>query len=242
MKKRLLLVFLISFIAITGIFAQGVSVNTTGDDADASAMLDVASTTSGMLIPRMLETERTAIASPAEGLMVYQTDGTEGFYYYDGANWAQLGAGGTGTTGDIGEMFEYNTSGSSSDITVIASGIFYGWISATTGITNGVTFDDNSTADRLTATVAGDYKVDVSISFGNSINNAIVEGSIFKNGLKVDNLSFRRKLSSGDLGVTVITGIVNLSASDYIDLRFSSDGNGDIVQLEIVNTNIVKVN
>jgi len=242
MKKRLLLTFLISFIAITGVFAQGVSVNTTGDDADASAMLDVASTTSGMLIPRMLETERTAIASPAEGLMVYQTDGTEGFYYYDGTNWVQLGAGGTGTTGDIGEMFEYNTSGSSSDITVTAEGTFYGWISATTGITNGVTFDDNSTADRLTATVAGDYKVDVSISFGTSTTNHIVEGSIFKNGVKVDNLSFRRKLSSSDLGVAVITGIVNLSASDYIDLRFSSDGNGDIVQLEIVNTNIVKVN
>jgi hypothetical protein len=43
-----------------------------------------------MLIPRMTVTERSSIASPATGLMVYQTDGTSGFYYYNGTVWQRM--------------------------------------------------------------------------------------------------------------------------------------------------------
>ena len=67
--------------------AQGVAVNTSGSTADASAMLDVNSTTQGILVPRMLSTQRTGIVSPANGLLVYQTDAPAGFYFYNGAIW-----------------------------------------------------------------------------------------------------------------------------------------------------------
>jgi len=78
------------FILISlGTFAQ-VSINTDGADPDGSAMLDVKSTTQGMLIPRMDSTQRVAIASPATGLLVYQTDGTDGFYFYNGTEWVSL--------------------------------------------------------------------------------------------------------------------------------------------------------
>lgn len=60
---------------------------------NASAILDVASTTKGMLIPRMTQAQRDAIATPATGLLVYQTDGAAGFYYWDGAAFSQIGAG-----------------------------------------------------------------------------------------------------------------------------------------------------
>ena len=36
---------------------------------------------------RMTFTQRNAIVSPATGLMIYQTNSTPGFYYYDGAAW-----------------------------------------------------------------------------------------------------------------------------------------------------------
>jgi hypothetical protein len=53
---------------------------------NASAELDVASTTKGVLIPRLTQAERLAIVSPAQGLLVYQTDTVGGnlfgFYYY----------------------------------------------------------------------------------------------------------------------------------------------------------------
>ena len=62
---------------------------------DPSAIADFESTTQGVLIPRMLESERTAIANPANGLLVYQTDGDAGFYFNYGTaaspDWRILG-------------------------------------------------------------------------------------------------------------------------------------------------------
>jgi hypothetical protein len=67
----------------------GVGVNT-GASINASARLQVDSTTQGFLPPRMTAAQRAAIASPATGLMVYQTDGTEGVYVYSGGTWKSL--------------------------------------------------------------------------------------------------------------------------------------------------------
>lgn len=65
-------------------FAQSVGINGDGSTPDASAMMDVKSTDKGVLIPRMLMTERDGIANPATGLLIFQTDNTPGFYYNSG--------------------------------------------------------------------------------------------------------------------------------------------------------------
>jgi hypothetical protein len=57
---------------------------------NASAKVQIDSTTQGFLPPRMTAAQRAAIASPATGLMVYQTDGTEGVYVYSGGTWKSL--------------------------------------------------------------------------------------------------------------------------------------------------------
>lgn len=49
---------------------------------DASSMLDVSSTTTGFLTPRMTTTERNAIASPADGLIVYDVT-LKSFFHYN---------------------------------------------------------------------------------------------------------------------------------------------------------------
>lgn len=54
---------------------------------DPSAQLDVSSTSKGVLVPRMSLSDRDLIGSPAEGLLIYQTDNTPGFYYYNGSAW-----------------------------------------------------------------------------------------------------------------------------------------------------------
>lgn len=72
------------------LFAQ-VGINDDNSTPDNSAMLDVQSSTKGMLIPRMTSALRTAISSPANGLMVYQTDGVSGFYYYNSTSWQRVG-------------------------------------------------------------------------------------------------------------------------------------------------------
>ncbi|MBK6380910.1 MAG: tail fiber domain-containing protein [Chitinophagaceae bacterium] len=71
--------------------SQSLSINTTGATADPSAILDVTSATKGVLIPRMDKTQKNAIATPATGLLIYQTmpDST-GFHYYDGTQWVWL--------------------------------------------------------------------------------------------------------------------------------------------------------
>jgi hypothetical protein len=53
----------------------------------ATAALELSATDKGFLPPRMTEVQRTAISSPAAGLMVYQTDGTTGLYVYSGSKW-----------------------------------------------------------------------------------------------------------------------------------------------------------
>ena len=73
------------------------------ENPDASAALDITSTTGGLLVPRMTETQRDAISPAATGLMIYQTDGTAGFYYYNGSSWATLGAA-TSPTYNIGDI------------------------------------------------------------------------------------------------------------------------------------------
>ena len=57
---------------------------------DASAILEVSSTSQGFLFPRMTESQRGAISSPATGLLVYQTDGDEGVYIKKSFGWVQV--------------------------------------------------------------------------------------------------------------------------------------------------------
>src|SRR5678815_2471800 len=90
--NRLLIIILPLLLGFSILSAQGVGIGTT--IPDASALLDLTSTTKGVLLPRMTAAQRTAIVAPATGLQVYQTDGTKGFYYFDGATWTFMGGGG----------------------------------------------------------------------------------------------------------------------------------------------------
>jgi hypothetical protein len=71
---------------------------------DQSAILDLKSDSKGLLLPRMLAGQRTSLSQPATGLLVYQTEAPEGFYYNKGTpaapDWILLG--GTGPQGPQG--------------------------------------------------------------------------------------------------------------------------------------------
>jgi len=92
MQKRCFKIITLSIALVfsSRCFSQSVSINNTGAAADSTAILDVNSTTKGMLIPRLTGQQRTAIATPATGLLIYQTDGDTGFYYYNGTTWFLL--------------------------------------------------------------------------------------------------------------------------------------------------------
>lgn len=85
-------IFLFLFLSLFSITlkSQNAGINSTGATPDASAMLDIVSTTSGILIPRMTHANMTSIGTPATGLSVYTTDSPTGFYYYNGSLWVPL--------------------------------------------------------------------------------------------------------------------------------------------------------
>ena len=75
MKKSLLTIICIAMLLFMELrLSAQVSINTDGSQPDNSAMLDVKSTVKGLLPPRMTQSQRDAIISPAEGLMVICTD------------------------------------------------------------------------------------------------------------------------------------------------------------------------
>ncbi|MBL4706897.1 MAG: hypothetical protein JKY48_00460 [Flavobacteriales bacterium] len=76
---------IILLILSLSIHAQSVLINKNGGTPDGSAILELESTDKGILIPRMKASNRLSISSPAQALMVFQTDELVGFYYYNGS-------------------------------------------------------------------------------------------------------------------------------------------------------------
>lgn len=72
MKNLTLLCIAVSIFFING-WSQNIGINATGALPDAKAMLDISSTTSGLLIPRLTTAQRNAITSPPNGLQIYNT-------------------------------------------------------------------------------------------------------------------------------------------------------------------------
>ena len=105
MKDSLLIgwVLVLGLLAGGSAQAQGVGIGTATPDAKSA--LDIQATDRGLLIPRLTGSQRAAITAPPQGLMVYQTDTPEGFWYFGGtgplATWvfinpAPSGGGGLG--------------------------------------------------------------------------------------------------------------------------------------------------
>jgi len=86
-KIKILVIVLFAFILADNNAIAQVGVGTT--TPDASSMLDIQSSSKGVLIPRMLTTERTAITTPANGLLVFDTD-TKSFWFYNVNIWKEL--------------------------------------------------------------------------------------------------------------------------------------------------------
>jgi hypothetical protein len=89
MMKKLVTFLAFAFWFLNSL-AQSLGINTDGSIANTSALLDVKSTTKGILIPRMSKAQRNAIITPGAGLMIYQTDDTTGFHYYTGTAWLTI--------------------------------------------------------------------------------------------------------------------------------------------------------
>ena len=94
MKKNLLLIIILLCFA-TKAFSQNTfpSSGAAGigtASPNGKSILEIKSTTKGVLFPRMTKAERDAITSPPDGLIIYQTDNTPGLRIYNGTNWMKF--------------------------------------------------------------------------------------------------------------------------------------------------------
>ena len=151
MIKKLFIAAFFIFQSIAG-FTQNVAINNDNSLPDNSAILDLKSSSKGLLVPRMLASDIALISNPATGLIVFQKDGVAGFYYNKGTPgspvWQLLGttvtpavisvSGYAGAVGTIaGSSTGFVFAGPSTTVTVAAGQKIISSASAGLGLTSG---------------------------------------------------------------------------------------------------------
>ena len=155
MKKMKITIFAFAFIFSTGIIsAQNISISDVSHTADASAVLDVYSTGSGMLMPRLTSAARIGIASPATGLTVYDT-GTSSYWFFDGTAWTEV---------SYGQL--WSKSGSFTYLTNMADWLGIGTSVPTTNVNVFESNADISPAIKIEQTGSGDASQEFSVAAG----------------------------------------------------------------------------
>jgi hypothetical protein len=251
--KYIWLLFLISL----STFAQtGIGTTT----PNASAKLDVYSTNKGFLPPRVTLTsvsDATTIASPAEGLLVYNLGSVglqAGYYYWNGANWATIAtatSAGNGVTASdmvkiydgVGNAATINTSGATFSVTTSGKYAFDFSTSATCGNcnvtinfqvrdgsnSNAVIGSDSQTSYNNNVHAEYNGKVEVNLTAGRSYNVLVSTsaGAIYSN----DYSRVYMKQVSGNLPVTG-------QSVDYVSVsRTATDQTVNTNSVVLFNTN-----
>lgn len=122
MELRTYIILFLLF--VTNLIQAQVGIGTTSPNA--SSILDITSTNSGLLIPRVALTgtsDVTTIPSPATSLLVYNSGfGPNGFYYWNGSVWVQLALGSNtywSLTGNNGTNAATNFFGTTDDVDIV---------------------------------------------------------------------------------------------------------------------------
>lgn len=124
LKKPLLIILpcLYFLFNVSLTLAQGVCISGSSSTApDGSAILDLdvsaLATKKGMLLPRMTLAQRSAIPTPATGLIIYQTDGITGLHYYNGSEW--VNSMGWGLKGNVSTTAGTNFIGTTDNVDLV---------------------------------------------------------------------------------------------------------------------------
>ena len=159
---------------------QSVGISSTSITPDPSSILELRTTSKGLLVPRLTTVQRDAISSPATGLVIYNTT-TNQVNYFNGTIWTALVPGSTGVSSISGTANRISIGGTSADPTVDISSSYIGQTSITTlgTITTGTWNANALTSTYLpSATVynnqANTYSAGMKQSFQSNSSNAAV--------------------------------------------------------------------
>ena len=178
-------------------FAPGVLLAQVGvgtSSPAASSILDITATDKGFLPPRMTAAQRTAISTPATGLIVYQTDGTSGLYIYSGSAW-------------IPQASWYTNAGSpTSSFTLVTPA----------GLTSGANANYGIGANALNALTNGDNNVALGYDAAKSVSTGSDNTAVGAGALSATT-------GSGNTALGRNSGIMNVSGSNNTFLGASAD-------------------
>lgn len=238
--KKTICSLIASAMLLTAFSQQNVAINNTGAVANSSAMLDVSSTTKGMLIPRMDSTQRKAILNKAVGLMVFDTN-TNSFWYYQNSGWTELqtvnnnpwqnlnnniynsntGNVGIGTNTPLTKLHVKTTDinpvtfdgGAPTWITIAENGTNRGYIGSYAGYAEDVDF----------GTYASNSTGRVHLTTGNIARLSVIPGG----NVGINNLTPGRKLDvKGDIRTdSLFLNNMTFASSDFLILK---DANGQV--------------
>ena len=190
--KTLALIFIL-FISLHVAAQVGIGTTT----PNATSQLDISSTTKGALMPRMTAAQKNAIASPATGLLVYQTDQNSGFYFFNGVSWNNLT---DATPGDIKQGMENGDHG--------------GWIKLDGRLKSSLTASQQATATSL----------GIGTSLPDASNSFLVQNG---NALGTVSGSNSKTIVQANLPNITLTGGTAASAGDHnhaVSIRTNDGG------------------
>lgn len=185
----------------TTIFYSTASTNNIGigtESPNASAILDVSSTEKGFLLPRMSETLRDAILSPATGLMVYNTTANK-LNVYNGSSWVELnvGSGSAVNNANVGSGFRLVKPDDQGIKTLYAG--------------NGITIDSTTNTNGITITSTAPNLTVQTLTDGSTITWDVSQG-------------VNAQVTLGGTGRTL--SISNAVAGQTYTIRVIQDGTG----------------
>jgi hypothetical protein len=213
--KKISLILMISLVVCQSVVSQNIGISSNGATPAASAMLDIVSTTKGLLIPRVALTATNVagpVTSPATSLLVYNTAtaGTSpdnvipGYYYWNGSAWISfLTATTTGwtVTGNSGTTAGTNFIGTTDDEDLVFK-------------------TDNVETMRLYS--GGGVDLDAGIGTGTDAGSAIYAIGDYNNYLEINVQNLNNgNLASSDIVATADNGD---SLSVYVDMGINSGG------------------
>ena len=225
-----LLVFIIAMLGGgTWGFAQTAATGVGTTSPHPSAVLDVNSTTGGVLIPRMTREQRDAIPNPAEGLEVYVTD-LLGKYYFDGESWERTSQVLLTTASQIYSFAE--------GVTGTGSG------STTSKPLNGIQIEFNAEDANFAATTgdeairfseAGTYLLEINGVVERTIRyNPQIVGmiEIYRNGTLLDNTTKASLSQHANRSLNRLTFgqrlVLDLDAGDELTFKYKKEGHDGV--------------